>query len=77
MGIADGWGRDIFALLGITIGGILDFIEACGGKQALEGLTTTDVCEKFVKKMTAAVSRRLGLAQGKSSLIQLYLHRCC
>ena len=41
-----------FPLLGITIEGIFDFIDTCGGKQALEGLTTTEVCEKFVKEMT-------------------------
>ena len=28
------------------------FVEECGGREALEGLTTTEVCEKFVKPFT-------------------------
>ena len=41
-----------FPSLGITIRGIDSFIKNCGGQEALEGLTTTEVCEKFLKKET-------------------------
>lgn len=41
-----------FPSLGITLGGIDAFVKRCGGRAALEGLTTTDVCEQFVKPQT-------------------------
>mmetsp|Transcript_3297 Transcript_3297/g.4554 ORF Transcript_3297/g.4554 Transcript_3297/m.4554 type:complete len:310 (-) Transcript_3297:10-939(-) len=41
-----------FPLLGITLKGILKFVEESGGEVVFEGLTTTDVCEKLVKVRT-------------------------
>ncbi len=38
---------------GVRLSFYQEFIEHCGGKSAFEGLTTTDVCEKFVKPATA------------------------
>eukprot|EP01041_Mallomonas_annulata_P003428 gene3428-6799_t len=42
----------LFPKHGISIRGIRDFIELCGGEETLYDLTTTDVCEKYVKPMT-------------------------
>lgn len=41
-----------FPLNGISMDGIRRFIDSCGGKQKFSDLTTTQVCEKFVKPMT-------------------------
>lgn len=41
-----------FPLLGITMNGILAFVDKCGGKDKFQGLTTTDVCERIVKNLT-------------------------
>ena len=37
---------------GVRLSHLDEFIRACGGKSELEGLTTTDVCEKFIKPWT-------------------------
>jgi hypothetical protein len=37
---------------GIPLTMFEQFIDDCGGRSQLEGLTTTDVCNKFVKEMT-------------------------
>jgi hypothetical protein len=42
-----------FSVTGVKLSYFRDFIETCGGTAALTGLTTTDVCEKFVKPVTA------------------------
>lgn len=41
-----------FPKLGITLKGIYDFIDRCGGREVLSYLSTSQVCEKFVKPMT-------------------------
>eukprot|EP01040_Poterioochromonas_malhamensis_P003283 gene3283-3501_t len=38
---------------GVKLSYFTQFIEAFGGREAFQGLTTTDVCEKFVKPATA------------------------
>ena len=38
---------------GIRLSSIKDFYDACGGKDNLKGLTTTDVNEKYQKPLTA------------------------
>ena len=38
---------------GIRLSSIKDFYDACGGKDNLKGLTTTDVNEKYQKPITA------------------------
>jgi hypothetical protein len=43
-----------FPTLGITLTGILEFVEQCGGRERLEGLTTTQVCHNIMKPMTEA-----------------------
>lgn len=37
---------------GVTLDVFDQFIELAGGEEALKGLTTTDVCNKFLKRMT-------------------------
>ena len=37
---------------GIRLSSVKDFYDACGGKDKLEGLTTTDVNEKYQKPIT-------------------------
>ncbi len=37
---------------GVRLSAILAFFELCGGRSALVDLTTTEVCENFVKPMT-------------------------
>ena len=39
---------------GIRLSSIKDFYDACGGKDNLKGLTTTDVNDKYQKPMTAS-----------------------
>ena len=39
---------------GIRLSSMKDFYDACGGKDKLLGLTTTDVNEKYQKPITAA-----------------------
>ena len=39
---------------GITVSGILNFIESCGGRDQLAGLSTTQVCENHLKPLTAS-----------------------
>jgi len=41
-----------FPCNGISLGVFPFFIESCGGKNKLEGMTTADICEKFVKPKT-------------------------
>jgi hypothetical protein len=43
---------DDFPLLGVNLSYLTLFIEECGGKDALALMTTTDVCEEFVKPRT-------------------------
>jgi hypothetical protein len=38
--------------LGLRLKYLDDFVAACGGKSELEGLTTADVCERFIKPWT-------------------------
>lgn len=38
-----------FSMLGVRMQGFFDFIEECGGEGKLLGLSTTEVCEKFVR----------------------------
>ena len=42
-----------FPKTGVTLSFASEFFTACGGRSELEGLTTTEVNEKFVKAMTA------------------------
>jgi len=42
---------------GIRLSFLAEFVLLCGGPAALQGLTTTDVNEKFVKPMTAATQQ--------------------
>lgn len=46
--------EDPFPSLGITLQGITLFMEKCGGSEAMAGLCTAAVCERFVKPATAA-----------------------
>lgn len=39
---------------GLTLAGLHEFISLCGGPGELLELTTTEVCEKFVKRQTAS-----------------------
>ena len=39
--------------------GLQDFYDRCGGKEKLEGLTTTDVCDYFVKPRTDDVEENI------------------
>lgn len=39
---------------GVRLSYIYEFFDACGGKDALKGLSTTDVCENFIKPWTAS-----------------------
>jgi hypothetical protein len=41
-----------FSLLGVHVSFFPSFIASCGGEIALASLTTTEVCERFVKPMT-------------------------
>jgi hypothetical protein len=42
-----------FSKQGISLSYLLnEFVEECGGNEALKGLTTTDVCNTFVKPAT-------------------------
>lgn len=41
-----------FNLEGIPLTAILEFIEQCGGRDQLINLTTSDVCEKYLKPLT-------------------------
>ena len=55
---ADGWmapEKELtpFPKFGVKLSFIDDFIEDCGGLEALEGVTTTDLCEYFVKPATS------------------------
>ena len=43
-----------FAKEGVRLSYFSDFIVSCGGYENLKDLTTTDVCERFVKPMTTA-----------------------
>jgi len=42
----------LFPKLGVRLCYLNDFISQCGGREVLEGLTTTEVCERFVKPLT-------------------------
>ena len=39
---------------GVLFPAFVEFIERCGGREAIAGLTTTDICERFVKPFTVA-----------------------
>ena len=52
-----------FPKVGVRIPELDEFIAKCGGTTVLEGLTTTDVCNQYLKPMT--------LASGKSYCEQL------
>ena len=43
-----------FAIEGVRLSYFRDFIASCGGCETLRDLNTTDVCNRFVKPMTAA-----------------------
>ena len=45
-------GNSGFPQLGVKISHVDDFFEVCGGRDKLEGLTTKEVCEQFIKPMT-------------------------
>ena len=45
-----------FPKLGITMAGILAFIADVGGKEELDGKSTTEVCEEFIKTRTTSKS---------------------
>ncbi|KAJ1559565.1 Kinesin light chain 3 [Cladochytrium tenue] len=50
-----------FSTLGVPVWYLWAFVADCGGLPALQGLTTNDVCERFVKPLTA--QSRLSLAE--------------
>ena len=56
-----------FPLHGITLSYVEEFIEAHGGRQAFEGWTADDVCQKIVR--TAAVFVRGSIADHPASCI--------
>jgi hypothetical protein len=41
-----------FNMLGVELPVLLEFIDQCGGRSALAGMTTTQVCDTFVKRFT-------------------------
>lgn len=41
-----------FPKLGITLAGMNDFVTRIGGEETVKGLTTTQICELYVKPMT-------------------------
>lgn len=45
-----------FNEMGVELAVLLEFVQSCGGPSALEGLSTTEVCERFLKPMTSAAS---------------------
>ncbi|KAI8804055.1 hypothetical protein BJ742DRAFT_826267 [Cladochytrium replicatum] len=49
-------GRDLkeFPLIGVKLEWFTQFIAECGGRDALAAMTTSDMCEKFVKPRTEA-----------------------
>eukprot|EP01035_Chromulina_nebulosa_P031752 gene31752-42345_t len=60
-----------FPLLGITMNGILEFVDKCGGKDKFQGLTTTDVCERIVKNLTIEhASSYCDMLKGDTSIIK-------
>ncbi len=45
---------DVFPKLGVTVQFLDEFVECCGGRDAVADLSTTDVCDHFVKPYTSA-----------------------
>ena len=37
---------------GVTVAGLEEFVNTIGGREAVEGLTTTEVCNTHLKPMT-------------------------
>lgn len=48
---------DPFNESGVQLSVLLEFVNSCGGRAKLQGMTTTEVCDTFLKPMTA-LSRR-------------------
>jgi hypothetical protein len=48
--------RPIFPKDGVSLRGFDDFISHCGGRERLVGLTTTEVCENYLKQMNLSQS---------------------
>ncbi|KAJ3104849.1 Kinesin light chain 3 [Phlyctochytrium planicorne] len=46
-----------FPLEGVSLRYLLDYVRACGGRPAFEGLSTQDVCTKFIQPQTQHTSR--------------------
>jgi tetratricopeptide (TPR) repeat protein len=63
---------DSFSVLGVKFSYFHSFIEKCGGKDKLQGLTTTDVCNTFVMPWTktnaVSVTEQLQ-AEGNTSIV--------
>jgi hypothetical protein len=41
-----------FPRYGVMLSYLDEFLEECGGRSALRNLTTTEVCERFIKRVT-------------------------
>eukprot|EP01041_Mallomonas_annulata_P001942 gene1942-3766_t len=48
----EGSGPPPFPKAGVKLRVFIEFIELCGGNDAISGLTTTDICNKFLKPLT-------------------------
>jgi hypothetical protein len=46
------WGEEPFPKHGISLKVFDKFINDCGGNQSLIGLTTSEVCERYLKPFT-------------------------
>ena len=52
---------------GVTLGTFHQFIVECGGRENVRGLTTTEVCEKFLMPMTKEHGQQLQAIQQQIS----------
>jgi hypothetical protein len=46
------WDASVFPKHGIKVSFLEQFIQQCGGREVLNGKTTTDVCNEFLKPIT-------------------------
>ena len=60
------WDPSVFPKSGVKLSYIEEFFTACGGRDKLEGLTTTEVCDQYIKPLTE---------QSKSSYCDLLKHQ--
>ena len=49
----------VFPKDGVKLSFIEEFFTVCGGRDKLEGLTTTEVCEQHIKRLTMSTKSSL------------------